>query len=441
MIKKNWMRASLLAGLLGVGLTGCDGLLEVTDPQRYTTDDLDASLDAVVNGVEGDLYVAIDGMVNYTALNSDEYQHTGTWIGYDDYDKGRFMFRNASGGGGGDGSDGVMNELLRARGFAQSTQERLTRVLGSEAASSPLMARVKVVEGWADLLLGQQFCEAPSSANGPAISDEAILKQAVAGLTEGMQLAQAADNGKLAQFAQAGRARANLLLGNYDAALADAQAIPAGFEWNAEFSANSGRQYNSLVQLTTVGQNRAAAVRQKWWPLYDASSRSLKDPYSGTPDARLAVFYDGKTAVDALTPHYSQWKYRELGSDIQLTDAQEMRLVEAEVLMRRGDLAGALDRINQVRTAAGQPAHAATNDAAKVREFLLHERLAEMFLEGQRMSDLHRFALVKELTARGDFGPRSVADRPTKFPLSYSEALYNPEISEAASERCLPRAN
>lgn len=440
MIKNHWMRGPLLMGLLGIGLTGCEGLLEVSDPQRYTTDDLDQSLDAVVNGVEGDLYVGIDGMVNYTALNSDEYQHTGTWIGYDDYDKGRFMFRNASGGGGGDGSDGVMNELLRARGFAQSTQERIERVMGSEAATSPLMARVKVVEAWADLLLGQQFCEAPSAPNAAAIRDEALLKQAVTKLTGAMQVAQAAKRADLATFAQAGRARANLLLGNYDAALADAQAVPASFVWNAQFSANSGRQNNSLVQLTTAGFNRAAAVRQKWWPRYDATARALKDPYSGQPDQRLAVYFDGKTAVDGLTPHYSQFKYRDLGSDIQLTDSKEMRLIEAEVLLRKGDLAGAMTRINEIRTAAGLTPHAATADAAKVREFLLHERLAEMFLEGQRMSDLHRFGLVKEMVARGDFGPRSVADRPTKFPLSYTEALYNPEISEAASERCLPRA-
>ncbi len=440
MPRLSFKRTSLLAGLLGMALVGCEDMLTVSDPQRYTTDDLDQALEAVANGAEGDLYVAIDGLVNYTALNSDEYQHTGTWIGYDDYDKGRFQYRSASGGGGGDGSDGVMNELLRARQFATNAQERFQRVLQGGAANSPLMAQVKTVEAWSNLLLAQNYCEAPTAASGPAAPDTEIMKLAVERLTAAMQAAEVANKTNYGMWAQAGRARANLLLGNYDAALADAQAVPTSFVWYAQFSANSGRQYNSLVQLTTVGQNRAAAVRQKRWPLYDANARALKDPYTGQPDSRLGVYYDGKTAVDGLTPHYSQWKYRELGSDIPLAKGSEMRLIEAEIAWRKGDLATAMQKINQIRSAAGLTPHPPTSDKDKVFEYLLHERFAELFLEGQRMSDLHRFGLVPAMVARGDFGPRSVANRPTKFPLSFDEALNNPSIDEAASARCLPRA-
>jgi hypothetical protein len=89
-----------------------DDLLTVQDPARYTSPDLDGALDAVANGVEGDLYATHDGFVAYSALASDEYQHTGTWAGWDDVDHGRFKFGTAA-------TDGIMNGYLRTRWFAK----------------------------------------------------------------------------------------------------------------------------------------------------------------------------------------------------------------------------------------------------------------------------------------------------------------------------------
>lgn len=435
------VRSPLLVGLLGVALTGCDDLLTVSDPQRYSSDDLDASLEAVANGVEGDLYAGMDEYVIYTALNSDEYQHTGTWIGYDNYDHGRFFYGNASGGGGGGASDGVMNDLLVIRAYSISAQERIQRVLGDQAATSPLMARAKAVEGWSNLLVAQSFCEAPAVANGPAVADEDIYELAVSKLGDAITGAEAANLPKVAQWAQAGRARANLMLRHYDAALADAEAVPDDFVWSAQFSLNSGRQENGLVNLTTTGFNNAAAVREKWWASVDSATGLLKDPWTGQPDPRLPVRYKkGALGVDGTTPHYSQWKYRDLGADIPLADAKEMRLIEAEVYWRRSDPTNAMARINAVREAAGLSPLADPGDPDRVLEYLLHERFAELFLEGQRMNDLHRFGLVGTLVTGGAFGTQSEASRPTKFPLSRKEAINNTEIEDDASQRCLPRS-
>jgi DNA-binding protein HU-beta len=71
-----------------------DDLLTVQDPARYTSPDLDGALDAVANGVEGDLYATHDGFVAYSALASDEYQHTGTWAGWDDVDRSLYQMCN-----------------------------------------------------------------------------------------------------------------------------------------------------------------------------------------------------------------------------------------------------------------------------------------------------------------------------------------------------------
>lgn len=438
MTTRDSMRALVIAALLGVALTGCDDLLNVSDPQRYTSDDLDTSLDAVANGVEGDLYAGLDNYQIYTALNSDEYQHTGTWIGYDNYDHGRFFYGNASGGGGGDSSDGIMNDLLQVRAFALQAQERFDRVLGDASASSPLTARVRTVEAWADLLLAQSFCEAPAVPSGPAVSDVALYEQAVDKLTAAMQSAAAAGLADVELWARAGRARAHLMLGNYAEALADADAVPTDFVWLALFSENSGRQESALVNLTTTGFNAAASVREKWWPRVDTDAGMMLDPWTDEPDPRLPVRYTGELGGDGLTPHYSQWKYQTRGADVAITDGREMRLIEAEVHWRNGELPEAVAILDALRADVGLGALPPSNDADVVFDYLLHERFAELFLEGHRMNDLHRFGLVAEFIANGSFGSNSESPRPTKFPLSEDEAVNNPNIEDSVSARCLP---
>jgi len=432
-------RVAFMLGLSVAALTGCDDVLTVDDPQRYTSDDLDASLDAVINGVEGDFYIAIPGLVNATSLASDEAQHTGTWIGYDELDHGRFFYSNANGGGGLGSGDDIMEALLRSRHFAQSAQERFTRVLEGEAASSPYMARAQVVEGWTNLLLAQNFCEAPAEAGGPAVSDAEMLQVAISTLTTALQTAQAAGEQDVALFAQAGRARAHLLAGSYQEALSDARAIPTDFVWEAQFSANSGRQENDIVNLSTAGFNRASGVREFYWPRVDTEADAMRDPYSDEIDARVAVLFDGGIGVDGLTPHYSQWKYRDLGSNIELTDGAEMRLIEAEVLWRQNDLDGAMELLDQVRAAAALSPRPATNDPNQVFDYLIHERFAELYWEGQRMADLHRFELVDDFIAEGRFGAETENPRPTKFPIAEDEVINSSAFPDKGiSGRCLP---
>lgn len=422
--------------MLGVLVVGCDDILTVADPQRYTSEDLDEALQAVATGVEGDFHVAIDTWVIHSALASDVYRHTGTWAGYEEFDAGTFDYGNSG------GSNTSMNQLLRTRWAAQDAKERFERVL-ENATSSPLYAQVQTVEGLTELLLGQSWCEAPSTVMGPAVSDTQILQSAVDKLTTAHSLAQGAGDTHMAHTAQSARARAHLLLGNYDQALADASAIPDGFMYAARFSLNSGRQNNSIVSLTTAGENRAAGIRERWWPMVDTDAHLLRDPWTDELDPRVPIRFTGELGVNGFTDHYSQWKYQSRADDIPMLHTGEMRLIEAEVHWRRGDLVQAMDLMNGVRAAAGLSALPDTNDPNQVRDYLIHERFAQMFMEGQRMSDLERFGLFREIEViRGEAPNQNLfgANRPIKFPLTNSEALNNPEIADDRTQRCLPRA-
>ncbi|HSM03256.1 MAG TPA: RagB/SusD family nutrient uptake outer membrane protein [Longimicrobiales bacterium] len=424
------INAALAAVGVLFGFAACD-VLDVTDPQRYTDEDLDNALDAVAAGAEGDLYITMDQFVIYQGLLGDELQHTGTWAGYDDIDHGRFNYGNSN-------ADGNMQEMLRARFAADDAEERFIRVLGeSEAATSPLTVQVQTVSAMADLTLGMMFCEAPAEAAGPAVPASTILAQAESKFTRALATAQTAGEDDWALVNYAGRARARLYLENYSGAADDASMIPDGWVKNAQMSANSGRQDNDVVQLITAGNNAAAAVREKWWPSYDETTRSLLDPYTNEPDPRKAVYYPGTNGVDGVTPHYSQWKYQLIGDDIPFFDSEEMRLIEAEVAWVDGDLGTAQDIMNDLRNAAGLSDLPATTDPEVVKDYLLNERLAETWMEGHRVVDLRRLGeLADVFEAMGD--PERPTPRPAMFSMDDAEARDNPEIEDNAAARCLP---
>ena len=151
------------------------------------------------------------------------------------------------------------------------------------------------------------------------------------------------------------------------------------------------------------------------------------------------VIKSGTIGVDGKTDYYSQWKYKDGEADVPMTHSDEMKLIEAEVYYQKGDYAGAQTVLNALRAAVDLDPLPTTTDKAKVMEYLLHETFAELWVEGRRMSYLHRWGKTAEI-----FKPINDANnlrplpRPSKFPMSYSEATYNTQIDNSLSSRCLP---
>jgi hypothetical protein len=419
-------RAWLIAGAAALGIAACGDLLEVEDPSRFTDEALNTplALRAVANGVEGDMHLAHDTYVIFSALLADEYMHTGTWGQYDDVSIGRIRAE----GIGNDG--GLQASYLQTRLAAQKAMERFRTVMGDTAERSPLLAQVKAVEGWTNLLMGQLNCEGPLEPGGVAVSDSAMIAAAIPLLTEALTLASSAGDAArtYGDFARAGRARANLLSGNYDAALADAQALPMSFEYLAQFSVATGGQNNLVYDNTHRDRRKAAGVRNVLWARIDTLRGFYLDPATGDPDPRVPIVHRGGTrGVDGVKLHYSAEKYTALDDDIAMTHGPEMRLIEAEVYWRKGDFATAIARINAVRAAAGLDPIQNPGTSQGVFDALINERFAQLFLEGQRAHDLYRFGLVRSVLG---------ADRATKFALDNNEIIRNDNIPDAVPGRC-----
>ena len=418
----------VLAAVLSVaGAVACEDFLKVEDPGRYTDEALNSqsALAAVANGVESDFLDDMAGLAYEQGEMSDEYMHTGTWNPDDNLDKGLTPTLTNNGTGQRQGG------FLGNRTAAQEAQKRFTNVMGDTANRTVLMARVVAIEAWANLFLGMYNCESPTEPNGPIVSSTEMFKLAIPLMTKAATIAKAAGNVNYERFAIAGRARANLYAGNLDAALADAQTIPDSYMFTSKYSNAGGAPGNQIASLSYRNRLKAAGLDKIHWTKVDTIAGFMRDPWTNVHDRRLAFTHPAnERGADGTTQHYNQEKYKDPADDVPVTHGMEMRLIEAEVYLKKGNLTAAMERINYVRSKAPTPLAAVTGTtAAEVQEKLLWERFAQMYLEGHRMFDLYRFNQVRAV-----LGP----NRPMTFPLTSTEIQLNTNVNGSLQGRCMP---
>ena len=434
-------RAVRWAGALAVlaAAAGCKDLLTVQNPQVFTNDaaNSDILLPAVAAGAEGDMQVSVDNMAIMSGMLSDEFWHTGTWSDWLDVSKGLIRKNPPFNGA----FSEPQNAMLRSRGTAESAVARFRRVLGDTVKTSPLFVTASMARAWADVQLAMAVCEIPTTAGAATVSDTAIFKQAADSfaamipIIQAAHFAKASDRDARLNQAYAGLARANLMIGNYPAALQYAQLVPAGFQYDALYSNNSAFQNNQMANQGNATYNRSFSIRDIWWTYIDTIAGQMRDPYSGQLDPRIPLGHDNNNSrgydrgSDGVTKFFSNNKYSTYASPIPITKSAEMNLIIAEVRWRQGNYAGAMQAMNINRTAVGLPPMLlpVTGDVStQIRDLLLQERFAVLFGEGSRLNDLYRFGLITQR-----LGP----NRATKLPLSRTEQLTNINIGEG-KERC-----
>jgi SusD/RagB-like outer membrane lipoprotein len=427
-VRYAWAGAMLLAAI------GCHDLLTVQNPQAFTNEAANSPglLPAVAAGAEGGMQVAVGDLATMSGMLSDELWHTGTWSDWLDVSNGTIR-KNWP-------FDGAFtfpeNQMLQARGAAESASKRFENVLGKDAAhTSPLFITSEMARAWADMELAMAVCQIPSTAGAAPVSDTAIFKQAadtfamLIPLIQNAQYTADADRQARLNQARAGLARADLMLGKYDEAMANAQLVPPGFLYNAVYSINSGFQNNQMANQGNANYNRSFSIRASiWGSLIDTVDFAMLDPYSGKPDPRILLGHDNNDSLgyargsDGVTAFYSIGKYPSLASPIALTKYEEMNLIIAEVKWHLNDYAGAVAAMNINREEVSLPdltVPTTGNVSTQVRDMILQERFAVMFAEGSRLQDLYRFGLINARLGPG---------RATKLPLSRTEQLTNPHI-------------
>ena len=293
---------------------------------------------------------------------------------------------------------------------------------GFDYNASIYSARANLFAGLSNRLLGETTCSAVFD-NGPRQSDSAYFARADTFFTEAIRVATAAKGATdILNAAYGGRAAVRAWLGNWDAAILDAAQVPTAFVYSAIFSTNSTRENNSLVQETYV---------RREFSLYNTSwAKVFGDPRVpwDTVKASNGTIQKGQ---DGTTPYFRQAKYIDLGADIPVVKGTEMRLIQAEAALRKGDIAGAVNFMNQARAnfkMANLPAQPDITTAWKTLEF---ERGATLWLEARRLWDLRRWYY--------DPGPAKnlfLDGRDRAVPISLEEYQTNPNFKSTAPAEC-----
>lgn len=283
------------------------------------------------------------------------------------------------------------------------------------------LARGAAFRGYGILYLALDFCSGTLSS-GPEVKTAQMLDTAIFWFSKAIDVGTAngtADGLALARTALVGRARAKLQKGDKAGALADANAVPTGFNYNLTYTDD----------LT----NRARLSNAMWRFTVDRGTISVP-PYYQTTDPRITFLLPSQhkyVAVDqAAGPFVVQQKFPAYASPIRLASKLEAEYIAAEA---SADAAQQLALINRQRTAANQPAYAGATDAASVLYELFNQKGFDLWLEGKRMADWRRqpVAAAKNVPVAGvaywrtGFG--SVGSQ-TCYPVPRTELDNNPNF-------------
>ncbi len=363
-----------LALILALGVVACSDPLNVENQQDLLDQDLndERAVGPIIRGVAGDYAVAYMNAVLLTGLYSSELIHTGSFPSWREFEKGIGTRPSASG-------NQMYNNVARAVFVADDAVDRFREIF-SDADQRSETAEALVWGGLARFVYADNYCEATFNS-GPPLPPQQIYADAEAKFTEAISIATAAGDNDLVQRAYAARARARLMQADFTGARDDALEVPAGFVFLVLYSTNSAREENDVATLTRTDTRREAGVHPRF---YD-SQGYIDDPRT--------VFIDrgpNETGPDPTRKYVEQEKYPTEDAPIPASSWEEVRLIEAEAELELGNLTRAVELIDAVRASSGLGTYTGAVTEQAVRDQLMFERSAELWLQAQHMVDLKR---------------------------------------------------
>lgn len=403
--------AVVLSGLFL--FTGCDGLLEVTNPGSVEEVDLDnpALAATLVNSALGQFECAYTSYVASTGILSQELIDASNWAALNGWGQRGLQLRTIAGSCATTRNAdflGAYTPLQQARYIAE---DGLARIEGFDDALVPnkaeALANLEVYAAYSTLLLGEGFCEMAIDG-GPLMTREEVFERAEAGFTRAIARAEAANSTELRAMSVAGRARARLNLNNLEGAYEDASAVPEGFVRFAEYSTNDASRENRLYNMNRLNRFLSANA---------AAYAGLE--VDGEPDPRVVIWNSGLVGHDNSTEHWYQGKYDEASASIPIASWAEAQLIMAEARPAEAEAA-----INRLRASQGIPA-LTIDPADDILGIVLEERRRQLFLEGHRLNDMLRH----DLPFPTGFNHKGQAWGPiTCMPLPEQERRNNPNL-------------
>jgi hypothetical protein len=415
---QRWSTVLLLA-VITLSACNVDKLLTVSAPSRVVPKDLytPANATVIVNGAVADFECAFGGYTLMGGMAGEELHDASLASEWWPIDRRTMTTTESITGTAGCQDGGVYVPLSTARWQADNAVTVLKGWTDEEVPGrTSLLATASAMGGYSLVLLGEGMCSAAIDG-GPELTPAQLFQMADDHFTEAIAAAQTAQNDSVLNLAYLGRARARLDLGKPADAAADAQKIPAGFVWNANFDSNDPLRYNQVYVRNVRSQ--AATV--------DTFYRAMT--YAGVADPRVTIAFDPtRKASDGELPLYYETKYPTVSSPMPIARYTEAQLIIAEAAGGQT----AVGIINTLHDAAHLP-HFASTDPAAIQAQIIYERRAEFFLESQHLGDLIRYKLPLRPAAGTRYQTQKGGAYGTQlcFPLPDVETLNNPNITHS----------
>jgi hypothetical protein len=450
-LRRRALHAALLL-LVPLG-AACDGLLDVDTSGILTPDDLEgsgpASIAPMVFGVVGNYQEAVDGIVEYGAVMTDEMIASGPFGSRLQVDARFIQPQNF------ELTAAVYLPLHQARHLADTTalilQQRLqdadyASVVGDILAG---MSLSKLYGGYSRVWLAELYCWSILTGVTPEpapLLPDARMRQALQLLRETEAQALVAGYADVRLAALVGQARAHLWLREYEQAAAIAARVPRAFVYNAEYSQNSVTQYNE-VYATTWGDAAAVASTVGSGEVLGRGNERFEHFDQFVALNLIVVRPGGIVAETASIPVMLQTLYKRQDSDIMIASGVEAILIRAEAAVRGGRTAEATQLLNDLRadyslrvalsSKVDLPAPedqleplALTGNVRSDLKTIADERARELWLTGDRFVTSRRFR--RDSFGIDLFPPVKTtlggADD-TAFPIAQRELDANPNLS------------
>lgn len=400
-------------GVLFAGLGACGGLMEVENPGRVAESDLanPALAPTLVNSALGQFECAYTQYVATAGIMANGYVNASSWLdingwGWRGIELNTIVgscptSRTATG-------LGAYTPLQQARYMNENAILRLEAFPEDQVQKKEeKLAMLSAYAGYSYVLLGEGYCEMAVDQS-PIMSPQEVLAVAEKKFDAALTFAERAGRNDLRLLAIAGRARTRLDRGNLAGAASDAEQIPTGFVWNAEYSTSEGRRENRIYNVNR--RSRFLSVE---------TTRNTGLMAGGAPDPRVGMTSAAAKGHDGVTDHYYQTKYPAADSPIPMASWREAQLIIAEAKP-----ADAVAAINRLRASQNIPAVTAA-ESADIMALVLEERRRQLFSEGHRLNDMlrHKIPFPTGVNHKGQAWGTM-----TCMPLPEQERRNNPNI-------------
>jgi hypothetical protein len=388
-------------------LSGCSGLFDVDNPNDLAQEDLEkpSSAVALANGAEATVSRGYADALLAAAIPTDEL----VWVG--SYDAGRELDLGFVSNPSNEFSDNESWATLTEGRFTADEAIRLLNEFDAagDLANRNLLARSYLYGGLIYAVIPdwyEDFVISTKKDAQPPVGEANMGKlydTAIGYFTSGLDIARSTKNTSLEGALLGARARAHHAkavwtmlnpagstpanpLVNSASAVADAQAalaiVPEDWKYQFQFSAatigsqlgswiNSRQEFrvDTVFGVSNERGNKITAVQ-------------LRDPIDNIPDPALQRLLTEFGALSTGT---------ELYPPLTVISARELRLIIAESALAAGDMAAFTQQINAVRALEAELSPYSGQIPAL--QMLMHERKANLFLQGRRLNDMYRFGV------------------------------------------------